>query len=129
MTMTSVVYNWRNAMADEAPASWRSIRYGSPVVAADGSTLGTVVEVLGSDAEDVFHGIRLRVAGSKSDLEVLSDDVTEITTERVVTGLAMADLGSLEVYDETASYHVSSVGRFRHHLGWKKDSGSDEEPG
>ena len=26
-------------------------------------------------------------------------------------------------------YHVSSVGRFRKHLGWKKDSESDEEPG
>jgi hypothetical protein len=116
-------------MADEATASWRTIRYGCPVMADDGTIIGTVTEVLGSDGEDIFHGIRLRRAGSKADVVVPSDDVTAITPERVSTSLATADAGALEPYDETATYHLASVGWLRRHLDWRRDSSGDEEPG
>ncbi|HEY5628329.1 MAG TPA: hypothetical protein VIR16_02355 [Candidatus Limnocylindrales bacterium] len=116
-------------MADAATASWRTIRYGCPVLSEDGATLGTVAEVLGSDAEDVFHGIRVRTLASKADVVVPSDDITAITPEWVATNLATADVGVLEPYNETATYHLASVGWLRRHLGWRRDSGSDEEPG
>jgi hypothetical protein len=116
-------------MPNEAAASWRTIRYGCPVLAADGSTLGTVAEVLGSDAEDLFHGIRLRRPGTRSDLVVPSNDVTEITPDHVATELTAADLAALGAYDEVATYHLASVGWLRRHLAWKRDSHSDEEPG
>jgi hypothetical protein len=117
------------AMIDETPASWRTIRYGSPVVGQDLTVLGTVAEVLGSDAEDIFHGIRLRVAGGGRDLVVPSGDVTDIAPDRVATSLVNADVAALEPYDESSTYHLASVGWLRRHLGWEKDTGADEEPG
>ena len=42
-------------MPEAQPISWRSIVYGTPVTAADGIRVGDVHEVLGSDAEDIFH--------------------------------------------------------------------------
>ena len=38
-------------------------------------------------------------------------------------------MSGLPDFDEPASYHLASVGWLRHHLGWKADSKSDEEPG
>lgn len=116
-------------MTDETPASWRTIHYGSPVVGQDGTVLGKVAEVLGSDAEDIFHGIRLRAAGGGPDLVVPSSSVTGIAADRVATSLAPVDVAALAPYDETSTYHLASVGWLRRHLGWKEDSHSDEESG
>ena len=116
-------------MTDEAPTSWRTIRYGTPVVAADGSTIGTVAEVLGSDAEDIFHGIRLRLAGGGDQVVVLAAHVTTVATDRVATDLAQADVSGLPSYNEEATYHLASVGWLRRHLAWVRDSEHDEEPG
>ena len=41
------------------PIGWRGIVYGTRVTTADGVEAGTVREVLGSDGEDIFHGLRL----------------------------------------------------------------------
>lgn len=116
-------------MPDETPQSWRTIRYGSHVLAADGSTIGSVAEVLGSDAEDIFHGIRVSVPDEKGDRVVESDDVTAIDADSVSTSVAPSDVGSLQRYDDVATYHLASVGWLRQTLGWKRDSNSDEEPG
>lgn len=109
------------AVPGQGPASWRTIRRGAPVLAADGSELGIAVEVLGSDTEDLFHGIRLRVPGWTTDLVVPSDDVTEIGLDRVVTSLERLDLAALDPYRETASYHIGQVGWRTKHPGWRRD--------
>ena len=44
-------------MPDTQPISWRSIVYGTAVTADDGERVGAVHEVLGSDADDIFHGL------------------------------------------------------------------------
>jgi hypothetical protein len=116
-------------MPDEAPESWRTIRYGSRVLAADGSTIGSVAEVLGSDPEDIFHGIRMDVPGGKAERVVPADRVTGIDADAVSTSLAPDDVPTLETYDDVATYHLASVGWLRRTLGWKRDSNSDEEPG
>ena len=94
-------------MAEEAPTSWRTVRAGSPVVAADGRSIGTVAEVLGSDVDDIFHGIRLRRGGEGEDRVVLAVDINDITPERVTTRLAAADVERLEPYREAETYVVS----------------------
>ncbi|MEA2620938.1 MAG: hypothetical protein QOC97_1711, partial [Chloroflexota bacterium] len=43
--------------------------------------------------------------------------------------LTRTDLDALPAYEETATHHLASVGWLRKHLGWKKDSEGDEEPG
>jgi len=115
-------------MSDNDPISWRAIVYGTPVIASDGAQVGTVREVLGSDEEDIFHGVRVALDGHP-DVMLSATELTELTATSITTDLSAADLHAMPAYDETASYHISSVGRFRKHLGWQQDSKSDEEPG
>ena len=116
-------------MPDSQPVAWRSVVYGTPVLSSDGEKVGEVREVLGSDSDDIFHGLRVTLQAGHRDVMLSSDDVTSLTTTEVTSGLSRADLEALPAYDEASSYHVASVGTFRKHLGWKKDSESDEEPG
>jgi hypothetical protein len=116
-------------MSDSQPIAWRSVTYGTTVISSDGETAGEVEEVLGSEADDIFHGLRVKLQNGHRDVMLAADDVESLTTTDVRAALTRAELDALPGYDETASYHVGSVGRFRKHLGWKKDSESDEEPG
>jgi uncharacterized protein YrrD len=111
------------------PVSWRGLVYGTPVVASDGTRIGTVREVLGSDAEDVFHGLRVRLDGANRDVMVGAQEIDVLGSAGVVTGLSTAEVKALPAYDEAATYHLASVGWLRKHLGWKQDSKSDEEAG
>lgn len=111
------------------PISWRTIVYGTPVTGSDGARIGTVREVLGSDAEDIFHGLRVRLDGTKRDVMIGADDITTIATGGIVLSVDAAFVSRLHDFDEPASYHLASVGWLRHHLGWKADAESDEEPG
>lgn len=115
-------------MAENDDISWRGVVYDTPVTAADGSRVGVVREVLGSDADDIFHGLRIRLNNHR-DVMVPADRVTDLTTAAVGTDLAHSEVDGLANYDDVATYHLASVGWLRKHLGWKKDSESDEEPG
>ena len=117
-------------MSDPTPIAWRAIVYDTPVSAADGTRIGRVREVLGSDAEDIFHGLRVSTDGKVSDDVMLAaDHVTGITLDEVSTDLARDAASDLPRYSEQATYHLASVGWLRKHLGWARDSESDEEPG
>ena len=109
--------------------SWRSVVYGTPVTATDGVRAGVVQEVLGSDAEDIFHGLRVALTGRRGDVMVSADDIASMTLGEVRTVLTQSQIEGLAAYDETATYHLASVGWLRKHLGWQKDAKSDEEPG
>jgi len=111
------------------PVGWRGVVYGTAVMASDGSRVGTVREILGSDSEDIFHGVRVRLAGERRDVMIRADDVTALTTDAVQTSLAPSAIEALPSYDDVATYHLASVGWLRKHLGWSKDASSDEEPG
>lgn len=112
-----------------APVAWRSVVYGTAVVGVDGNRIGIVREVLGSDGEDIFHGLRVRLDGSKRDVMIDADDITSMATDRIVLAIDGAVAGGLADFDEPATYHLSSVGWLRHHIGWKEDAKSNEEPG
>jgi hypothetical protein len=114
---------------DPDPIGWRGVIYGTPVTTEDGAPVGTVREMLGSDAEDIFHGVRVKLNAHGRDVMIRADDVAALTTGEVRTGLSRAAIESLPPYDEVATYHLASVGWLRKHLGWTRDSKSDEEPG
>ena len=116
-------------MADPDPISWRSIVYGTVVAAADGEAVGTVREVLGSDADDIFHGLRVRLTGGGRDVRVEADDISDLGPDRIETELTRQEIDALPQYDEEATYHLASVGWLRKHLGWRQDSTGDEEAG
>ncbi len=116
-------------MTEAGPASWRTIVYGTPVVSSGGAPVGTVREVLGSDAEDIFHGLRVALDEGHRDVLVAADHIASLTVDTVTTDLTASELAALPAYDEEATYHLASVGWLRRHLGWVRDSTSDEEPG
>ena len=116
-------------MADSDPVGWRGVVYGTPVTAVDGVRIGAVREVLGSDADDIFHGLRVGLGTGHRDVMVPADNVMLMSAARVETDLTRSAIEALPAYDETATYHLASVGWLRKHLGWKKDDTSDEEPG
>ncbi len=117
-------------MSDSTPIAWRAIVYDTPVLLSDGTGLGRVREVLGSDQEDIFHGIRVAMdRRAADDVVVTADHVTSITREAIGTDVASTDAGTLPRFDDEATYHLASVGWLRRHLGWRRDSRSDEEPG
>jgi hypothetical protein len=117
-------------MTDATPIAWRAITYGTPVLAADASKIGTVREVLGSDADDIFHGIRVEIdKKTADDVVVTAAHVATITADAVTTDLSHDEASKLTRYSEEATYHLASVGWLRKHLGWVRDSESDEEPG
>ena len=101
----------------------------SAVTSDDGTQVGTVREILGSDSEDIFHGVRVRLSRERRDVMIRADDVTNLTTDAVQTSLASSAIDALPTYDDVATYHLASVGWLRKHLGWSKDASSDEEPG
>jgi hypothetical protein len=109
--------------------AWRVIRYGTRVVSSEGETAGTVREVLGSDAEDIFHGLRVELNGSRHEVLLPADSVLRIGVDRIDTDLSRAAVQALPAYAEHATYHLASIGWLRRHVGWKEDSKSDEEPG
>ena len=45
------------------------------------------------------------------------------------TDLTAGEFATLPAFDEVASYHLASVGSWRKHLGWERDSKADKEPG
>jgi hypothetical protein len=116
-------------MTDDLPTSWRTIVYGTPVVSSEGERVGEVREVLGSDAEDIFHGLRVKLGRQGRDVMLAADDITSLSADVIGTRLSRADIEAIEDYNETATYHLASVGWLRKHLGWQQDSKGDEEPG
>ena len=114
-------------MPEPQPVAWRGVRYGTTVVSTDGQPVGTVREVLGSDAEDIFHGIRVRIRGR--DVVLTADRIAEMTSDSVRADLSAADIEALPDATDEATYHLASVGWLRHHLGRREDDRGDEEPG
>lgn len=116
-------------MSEAKPISWRSIVYGTPVVSSDGEPVGSVSEVLGSDGKDIFHGLRVSLTRPRRDVMVTVDDIATITATEIRIEMSRSRIEALPAYDENATYHLASVGWLRAHVGWKRDSKSDEEPG
>jgi hypothetical protein len=116
-------------MTDTEPIAWRAIVYGTPVVASDGAPIGSVREVLGSDADDVFHGVRVARPHGRPDVMIASGDVASIAKAAIGIDLTAAEVAALPAFDDVATYHLASVGWLRKHLGWQRDSTADEEPG
>ncbi len=114
---------------DSQPVSWRTLVYGTPVLSSEETRVGTVREVLGSDEEDVFHGLRVRLASGDRDVMLAADDVSTLGDDAVRSSLGAHDIEALPPFDEEATYHLTSVGWLRRHMGWKRDDRSDEEPG
>ena len=97
--------------APDDPISWRVIGKDAPVYAVGGELVGYVDELDGSDEEDVFHGIVVRlVAEGSRRVAIASDDVTSITRHAIMCSWTPAEIATRPQDVEEHTYA----------LGWKK---------
>jgi PRC-barrel domain len=111
---------------DEGPVSWKTILDETPVFSSDDEEVGTVHEVLGSEQEDIFHGIVVRSGLLGKDVVVSARDVTGLGEKRIDLALSAQQVRDLEPFKEEESYHLGIVGLFRHRLGWVPESRDPE---
>lgn len=107
---------------DETVVAWRAMPYRAPVVAADGSEIGTAESLLGDEEEDIFHGIVVKPRQSGKALEIAAVRIKKITTKHVVTDLSGADVHALPAYREEHWFHIGWGGLFRKHPEWDETS-------
>jgi hypothetical protein len=106
---------------DETQVAWTAMPYRAPVVASDGSKIGTAESLLGDEAEDIFHGIVIKRESDGKLVEIAAPRVAKITTNHVVTDLGTDDVAGLPPYREEQWFHLGWGGLFRKHPEWEKD--------
>src|SRR4029077_12697404 len=91
---------------DETAVAWRAMPYRAPVVAADGSEIGTAESLLGDEEEDIFHGIVVKPRPGGKPLEIAAVRIKKITAKHVVTDLSGDEVKALPAYREEHWFHV-----------------------
>jgi uncharacterized protein YrrD len=81
------------------PVSWLVIEPGWEVVAAEGTSVGKVHEVVGDSGKDIFNGLSVTTGLLKSPRYVPAERVREITDGRVTLDLAPNAVESLDEYE------------------------------
>ena len=109
---------------DETAVAWIAMPYRAPVVAADGSEIGTAESLLGDENEDIFHGIVVKQRQGGKLVEIPAMRIAKITDKHVVTDLAEADIPALQPYRESHWFHIGWGGLFRKHPEWDETSRS-----
>jgi len=110
-----------NDSADERELAWKAMLADTSVVSSDGDTVGTVADVLGSEAEDIFHGIVVREGILRKDVMIPADRVVRITNRRITVSMTAEATRELPPYQEEHSYKLGMVGLLRRRLGWVDD--------
>jgi hypothetical protein len=85
---------------DEPQVSWLVIEPGWTVVAADGSDVGYVQEVIGDDTEDVFDGLAISTSLFEDLKYVPSEKVGRIFDGRIELLVASNDVSQLGAFLE-----------------------------
>jgi hypothetical protein len=80
------------------PVSWRVVRPGWKVEAADGSEVGQVDEVTGDDNADIFDGLAIATSALGRPRYVPAEQVGEITEGTVRLSLGPDEVAALEEY-------------------------------
>src|SRR5205814_540388 len=90
------------------PVSWFVIEPGWEVVGSDGKKVGTVEEVVGDSAEDIFNGLAVSI-GLERPRYVPAEQVEAITDGRVRLSLSAAEVEQAKEFEEPpASLELSS---------------------
>ena len=108
-----------NEDADQ-PIAWRGVREET-AVRSDGRQVGTVYDILGSDDEDIFHGIVVQLRPGSRRVFVPADDVVLMTASYIDLSLSAVEMAALPEHTEERQFGLGMVGHFRKHLGWVKE--------
>ncbi len=88
------------------PVSWLQIEQGWSVVTADGTELGSVAQVAGTQQDDIFDGLAVKVAGSSEPVYVPGEQVSTIYPGRVTLKLDASRAKELPAYREAARHET-----------------------
>jgi len=109
------------AQDPEQPIAWRGVGQNTPVRSSEGDQVGHIVDLLGSDQEDIFHGIVVRLGRLGHDVFIPADDVTLMTPSHIDVAYTDAQVHALPEHTEERQFELGWVGFFRKHLGWKRE--------
>ncbi len=107
------------------PISWRELTENMPVVTSDGETVGQLSEVLGSQEEDVFHGIEVHLGRLGHRVFVPAAQVAGMTTAAVTLVLSSDEVHGLPEHTEERAFELGVQGRFRKRIGWVREKDWD----
>jgi hypothetical protein len=65
------------------PVAWSYVEDGTPVVGPNGEEIGKVAAMLGTETENIFHGVAVKPEHDGSVRVVPSDAVTGLTSSKV----------------------------------------------
>jgi uncharacterized protein YrrD len=82
------------------PVSWLVVERGWSVVAADGTALGNVAEVIGDTGKDIFNGLSVSAGLLKRPKYVPAEKVAEIAEGEVRLALTKEQFEQLGEHDE-----------------------------
>jgi hypothetical protein len=82
---------------NETEVAWQAMPDHAPVVAADGSRIGTTEKLLGDLEEDIFHGLVVRRADGEA-VEIPARRIKRVTRQHVVTDLGQQEAQTLPAY-------------------------------
>jgi hypothetical protein len=103
---------------DETVVAWRVMPYRAPVVADDGSNIGSAESLLGDEKEDIFHGIVVKRHRDGHLVEIPAAKIMKITEKHVVTDVPADEVSALPAYHEQRWLHIGWGGLFRKHPEW-----------
>lgn len=105
----------------EDPIAWRGVAQDTPVHTSDGENVGTLSDMLGSDQEDIFHGIVVHLGRFGHHVFVPADQVSVMTRSHVDVALTSDEIHALPKHDEERQFDLGMVGIFRKHPGWTRE--------
>jgi hypothetical protein len=105
----------------EIPVSWMAMPYRAPVLDRNGRRIGTAESLEGDVDKDIFHGIVVKLEGSRELRELLAEHIQGITNRAVSTDVAGDELESMPPYTEERVFHLDWGGLFRKHPEWKNE--------
>jgi PRC-barrel domain protein len=106
---------------NDDPIAWRGVTQDTPVRTSDGQNVGTLSDLLGSDREDIFHGIVVHLGRFGHHVFVPADQVTLMTRSHVDVSPTSEEIHALPKHDEERMYGLGMVGFFRKHPGWVRE--------
>jgi hypothetical protein len=80
------------------PVAWSYVEEGTPIIGPNGEELGKVNAMLGTETENIFHGVAVTPAFGGATRVVPADAVTSLTSSRVQIALDRDQLTRAEEY-------------------------------
>ena len=84
----------------EDPVAWAYVEPGTDVVGREGVKIGKVRAMLGTETENIFHGVALDPAQGGSVRVIPADSVTSLTPSEVQVQVSTEEVEGLEEYAE-----------------------------